>query len=352
MRILGKSCLTQRDSSTVKRTLSVITAALLAGALAMPVFGNEPKLRRKLKLGNPVTALAVGSEGTIYAGSNVGHVCALNPDSGALKWKWEFPSAGQIRALAVGHENAIYAGTDYDGVYALDPGSGSPKWKFGQDNSISTVYALAIGNDGTVYAGSDEGDVYALDPARGSLRGKFALEEFIQALAVGRDGTIYAGSSYLDSHGYYKGNVFALAPGSGALKWKSAVGGDVGALLVDRDGAIYAGSQEGQFKGAVSGGRVYALDPGGSTRWKSKIDFVNALAVGRAGDIYALIATDITGYICALDPRRGALRWKWKPAAKDDLSALAVGGNGIIYAGSWHHAGSWEGGYLYALSPP
>ena len=77
-------------------------------------------------------------------------------NNGTLKWK--FKVGGLIYSSpAIGSDGTIYVGTDDDYLYALNP-DGTLKWKFKANNAISS--SPAISSDGTIYVGVDEGDAF------------------------------------------------------------------------------------------------------------------------------------------------------------------------------------------------
>jgi outer membrane protein assembly factor BamB len=82
---------------------------------------------------------------------------------------------------------------------------------------------------------------------------------------------------------------------------------------------------------------VYALDPRKSAiRWSFKARGTPfALAEGHDGAIYV---GSFNGNIYAPDPEGGRLRWRFPTGngswGKNPVHAIAVGNNGVIYAGS------------------
>jgi len=69
---------------------------------------------------------------------------------------WKFVAEGGVYGLGVGPDSTIYAGSYDSNIYALDPKSGALKWRFstgirgwGKD----PVHALAVSNNGVIYAG-------------------------------------------------------------------------------------------------------------------------------------------------------------------------------------------------------
>ena len=125
-----------------------------------PYVGSQTgSLKWKFQTGNVIdSSPAIGSDGTVYFGSDDNYLYALNSD-GSLKWK--FQTGDSISSSpAISADGTVYVGSD--GLYALNP-DGSLKWKFKTGfwgNWISS--SPAIGADGTVYFGSDDGYLYAI----------------------------------------------------------------------------------------------------------------------------------------------------------------------------------------------
>jgi outer membrane protein assembly factor BamB len=296
---------------------------------------NDGTLRWKTAMpdGYYPTALATGGDDTLYSAAwdytawkaeawtnnnsrVVGSgVYALDPSSGALKWKFKTDATAQ--ALAVGSDGTVYAGSVDHKVYALDPASGALRWKFlaqAQDELVK----LAVGSGGAIYASSwgrgdaGLGSVYALDPRNGALRWDFKARGAFDALAVGNNGTVY-GAATVPTTGS-RGQVYSLDPINGSVMWTFTADGAVNDLAVVNGSAVYAGSDSG----------VYALDPGsGAVRWKFATEsVVSALAVGNDGAIYA--------GIYAIDRESGKPRWKFAAG----FGESAVGHDGTIYGWS------------------
>jgi outer membrane protein assembly factor BamB len=134
---------------------------------------------------------AIGSDGTIYVGSDDGKLYAINPDGSE---KWFFEANGAISSSpAIGNDGTIYVGSYRGNLYAINP-DGSEKWSFyNYYSSISS--SPAIGSDGTIYVGSDDGKLYAINP-NGSEKWFFEANGAIYSSpAIGSDGTIYVGSN-------------------------------------------------------------------------------------------------------------------------------------------------------------
>ena len=121
------------------------------------------------------SSAAIGSDGTIYVGSsaenlydNVGssddcYLYAINPD-GTLKWKYKTSAADSLfkeslSSPVIGSDGTIYVGSNNIYFYAINP-DGTLKWKYRTDGSLG--FSPAIGNDGTIYVGTWGSHLYAI----------------------------------------------------------------------------------------------------------------------------------------------------------------------------------------------
>jgi outer membrane protein assembly factor BamB len=168
--------------------------------------GNE--IWRERTLGFVAASAAVGSDGTVYIGSFDSNLYALNPRTGAVKWK--FPTSDHIYASAAlladdqGQTNAILFGSADGSFYAVDP-QGKLLWKVDTGDPIRSSATLGRGPDGTgwiVYFGDGNGRLYALNAADGSLRWAFDTTSTESELADRND---LNGSVALGKTGLYVG---------------------------------------------------------------------------------------------------------------------------------------------------
>ncbi len=98
--------------------------------------------------------IAIGSDYTIYFGSDKGKVYAVNAD-GSQKWVY---STGSVQAISpiVGSDGTIYIGTQSPGKLIAIDASGSQKWETAVEGDFMS--APVIDSMGTLYIGSIEGD--------------------------------------------------------------------------------------------------------------------------------------------------------------------------------------------------
>jgi outer membrane protein assembly factor BamB len=145
------------------------------------------------------TLATVGSETT-------GYLNAINPD-GTIKWFVDLFGAVDSSA-AIGSDGTIYVGSDDFHVWALNPVDGSKKWVFPTRDKVKSSPAIAV--DGTIYVGSNDGSLYALNPD-GTLKSRIIASDtelVNSAPTIAADGTVY----------------FATGAGSGKEKIYSVIG--------------------------------------------------------------------------------------------------------------------------------
>jgi outer membrane protein assembly factor BamB/subtilisin family serine protease len=276
---------------------------------------------------------AVGTDGTVYVGSNDNALYAINPATGAVEWSYAAGNVFDTSSAAVGSDGTVYAGCTDGNVYALNP-DGTLKWKFtvptpsdpSLDNGLDSSPALA--SDGTVYIHADDGNLYALNPTGGTVKWTIPVPGMSYAApTIAPDGTVYIGTD--------GGQLYAVTP-AGAQKWVFAtpVPGDpiYTAAAIDAQGNVYLGTLGGNF---------YSVGPGGALRWAyavgNGVTSAPALANGNVyfggydGNLYALTTA-------------GSLAWKYPLGTQVRASAPAVDSNGVIYVGCYDHN-------VYAVTP-
>ena len=76
--------------------------------------------------------------------------------------KWSFQTGRDVDSSpAIGSDGTIYVGSDDSYLYAINP-DGSRKWRFKTGSYV--VSSPAIGSDGTIYVGSYDYYLYAINP--------------------------------------------------------------------------------------------------------------------------------------------------------------------------------------------
>jgi glucose dehydrogenase len=178
----------------------------------------------------------IGSDGTVYVGSNDNNLYAINPTNGTEKWR--FATGYDIYSSpAIGSDGTVYVVVSGDNnLYAINPTNGTEKWRFAMGGG--SYSSPAIGSDGTIYVGSRDSNLYAINPTNGTEKWRFAMGGAIfSSPAIGSDGTIYVGSR--DS------NLYAINPTNGTEKWRFAMGDYTSSSpAIGSDGTVYIGSND------------------------------------------------------------------------------------------------------------
>lgn len=282
------------------------------------------------------SATAAGDD--IYIGSDDHRVCALDADSGALRWARELTAPVRSRPCVAGANLLVVSGND---IAAVDRADGHVVWSFSPKDSRGVEPAdpwdyhqsSPVCAGGTVYYGGGNGVFYALDPGTGAVRFSFATGEnaAIRSTAAVADGTVFFGD--------WNGTLYALDAGDGRLRWKQATlegakpypqfGAAVSALVV-REDRLYLGLRNPD---------VLCLDTAtGAVRWRFTADNGSWIpgTPAFAGDTLYITGSD-DHKVHALDARTGKQQWACDVGANMFIAPLVAGervivGDGDSYA--------------------
>ena len=128
---------TNQQIKTMKNILIALslTLGLIAGCCTSNL-GTQSSTRVPVKkpgtllwefdMGDEVfSSPAIGSDGTVYIGSDANKVCALDGKTGAMKW--EFIAKGNVPSSpAIGSDGTVYVGSTDNRVYAFTSSSKGP----------------------------------------------------------------------------------------------------------------------------------------------------------------------------------------------------------------------------------
>ena len=201
--------------------------------------------------------VAVGQDGTLYAGNTNFNYYAIHPD-GSLKWVYSTTSNNWSQS-AFGDDGSIYWGSVDTYIRGVSP-SGNELWK---DRTLGFVAAsAAVGSDNTLYIGSFDSKFYAIDPVSGGIRWSFPTNDHIySSAALGEDSNGKTNAVYFASA---DGNIYALRP-DGTLAWRYDTGDAV------RSSPVLGRSEDGKDILYVGSGNgfLYAINAAdGSLRWR------------------------------------------------------------------------------------
>jgi outer membrane protein assembly factor BamB len=175
---------------------------------------------RRLPLGDPhsrydwrASAAAVAG-GSVYLGTDDGHVLALDMATGQVKWT--FAAADAVVGSPAVRENRVYAGS-FDGrVYALDAATGAPVWSRDTHGAVTSAPEL---HSGLVIVGNRSYDLVALRASDGGvIWTRYMWFSWVESPGHVFDDVLYIGSS--DA-----AKVFALDPNTGSRRWEARVAG-------------------------------------------------------------------------------------------------------------------------------
>jgi outer membrane protein assembly factor BamB len=157
------------------------------------------------------TTPAIAPDGTIYIGSNEGYLFALDPSGGQLKWKYNAGYPLQSSPI-LDMSGSIYFGAG-NKVYAIGDGEfeGYPKWLTPFATNANVNSSPALGTNGYLYFGSDDGYVYSVDSFTGSLIWSFDASGntggvhpiYTSASIDSSDNVIIGTGSYMNGVLYY-----------------------------------------------------------------------------------------------------------------------------------------------------
>jgi outer membrane protein assembly factor BamB len=281
--------------------------------------------------------------GLIVAGALSSCSTSPNARKQALAEKWQFATPGVITAaLALGSDGTVYAASHDGFVYALD-GSGHLLWKF---EAGPMTAAPAIGADGTIYVVNQEERIFAISPSGTQVwaqgGGPFADKQ-----------NAWTGAALDQNHLYvpWRGSMRAIGLSSSAFDFSAGIGfeNDGSASILPNGLLVYPGV-----------GRIDAVDSTGRTEWQYPVMnpplSVDMITKGRIpqGDFWLdsgiAVGLDGTIYACATGSRLVALSpdgtYKWEFKTKTHSSNRAspvIAADGTIYFASGD-------GSVYALN--
>jgi outer membrane protein assembly factor BamB len=150
---------------------------------------------------------SIAEDETIYVSSNDNYLYAINHD-GTLKWKFN-NDWGSYSSASIGIDGTIYVTNGH--LFALNPSDGSLKWSHDFYGNCDVGHSSpAISADGTIYIGlrhgtSDNGgDIIAISPDGSELWHKNIANLRVESSpCIGSDGSIYIGSSSGDRWGSF-----------------------------------------------------------------------------------------------------------------------------------------------------
>lgn len=276
---------------------------------------------------------AIGSDGTIYAGSADENLYAINPDG---TQKWRFKTCFNIGSSpAISADGAIYLSSEDSSLYAINSKDGTQRWKLAKGAGTGRS-SPTISPDGTIYLAC-RGGLCAMDP-HGFRKWKYATVGYANGSpAIDGKGVIYLGDRTCKGFGACTGSLYAVNP-DGRLRWKlSAMGGIQASPTIAADGTIYVVDSKRDATMAMLPSPLYAVTPKGSVKWKFSAGeraVENSVpALGPDGSIY-FASSDCNLY--ALNPKSNK-KWQFQLCVWGYGGGLmpspVVTADGTIYVG-------------------
>ena len=257
-------------------------------------------------------------DGHVYALAVEGGVSAFDLKSGQLLWRYasKLPLTGGPGAGG----GLVVVGSLEGDVIALDAATGTEKWTSKVANEV--LVAPAIGG-GMVFVHSNDGRITALDETTGERRWFHSPD--MPALTVRGSGGITLGPGILFV-GNDNGKLTALSMVDGNVVWSTPVAEPDGRSELERmadvDGApildnttLYATSYKNH---------TVAIDgPSGQLMWDRENGGPRGLGLSNS----AVVVTDPTGRVWALDRNTGGSLWQQDGVAFRKVTAPAVQGD-------------------------
>jgi outer membrane protein assembly factor BamB/ankyrin repeat protein len=266
---------------------------------------------------------AIGTDGTVYTGSVNGRIHAINPN-GTKKWQIKLGGSA-MSSPSIGKDGTVYVGSFDSKFYALDGKTGKVNWFYKTGAAVESTPAISA--DGTIYFGSYDHKIYALDGKRGTKKWEFDTGVFVSSSpAIGSDGTVYIGTHH------YRGRLYALNGKTGSKIWefKAGIGSMRSSPAIGSDGTLYVGSDDH---------KVYAVNPDGTNKWVLNTQGGrrwSSPSIGSDGTIYIAAGNQLY----TINPQ-GSNKRDFITGNASQFFSPAIGSDGSVYVVG--------GGCLYAL---
>ena len=169
---------------------------------------SAPPVEKPLETGDFSYARPVVADGVMYVGNLDGNLYALDPKTGAMKWRFK---TGAGITSTVWHEGGtLYFGSNDHKLYAIEAASQKVKWTFATGDEVNSSPRIS---EGLVYVGGVDKRFYAVDPQAGQKKWDFLTKGRIVDSAAFYKNLVFIGSGPED------GNVYALDKSTGKLFW-------------------------------------------------------------------------------------------------------------------------------------
>lgn len=222
-----------------------------------------------------------------------------------LKWAFGFPAATHAWSQPVVAAGRLFAGSQNGHVYALDARSGCTHWIFTARSAVRSAVSVAPHAGGyAAYFGDVAGTVYAVDAADGALLWSRRVDDHPVARITGAptffEGRLYVPVSSLEegsgmNPGYeccrFRGSVVALDAATGSVIWQT--------FTLDEPTPIGPTPTGAQGWG-----------PSGAAIWSAPtVDAARGVIYAATGNQYTGPERETGDAVLAFDMRNGAFKW-------------------------------------------
>ncbi|SHN47683.1 serine/threonine-protein kinase [Cryptosporangium aurantiacum] len=287
-----------------------------------PAVTRVGRQRWRTKVGDYTSSGPATGSGRVYVGTpQLLH--ALDARTG--KRRWTTPGDGEFRGVTLVGDHAIYASNADGYLYAVDPASGARRWRR-RVGGIAPSAPVVV--EGVVYViglatGQDSegegrtGDVVAVDAGTGSPHWTRTLTTRKATIHVTGGTVLVAGTDALH----------ALDAAGGATRWRRPLAEPTPAVSVDR--TVFCGDQQGA---------VHAIDlRTGAILWTTPASPDGLRTQPWADpDGARVFVCDEHGNLIMVDLARRAAGWTFAAGAsnppKGAAGSVVVAGNHSVYA--------------------
>lgn len=299
-----------------------------------PTDGVEP--RWEFETDAAVRSSPAVVEGTVYVGSDDGHVYAIDAATGEQQWAYR--TGGAVVSSPAVFDHVVYVGSNDHHLHAVSAETGEKLWSFETGGSVRSPSTVQTGFRELEYAdvvgfGSDDGSVYHLNAVTGEELGTVDTDgPVVAAPAMLRNGRGYWESAFgsTDGTAYYwsprydryddeeKENFTATA------EVGSPIHASMSITDVDSEDVWYRAEDAGELhKRILNRGNM-------ETIWRFDADGRIRTTPVLANELVYVGSHD--GNIYGIDRESGARRWAFGTGGRVDSSPAVA--DGSLYVGS------------------
>lgn len=221
-----------------------------------------------------------------------------------LKLAWQ-ADIGDTRSAPAVVGGVVYAGSDDGHLYALDAASGARLWSF---TASSALYSSPAVSYGLVFVASSKGKVYAVDAASGTKVWSYRTEGWGSGSTTVAKGQVFFAAD--------SGTLYAFAARTGKLQWKTdRFAAGTGGTPAVANGLVYSFSNLGYLN---------AYDTAnGALAWSTYVRSIDT-APSSPAISYGMAVVNTSDAIAGIDAVTGVRIWELNIGSYGSI-ALAKG---------------------------